>query len=91
MVDLWGVGQLHYGSIWYRLAAKARYTWERPRMALAERYVTRAANKQTKETSRKSNFLPGGLAYGHKIFRVDAAFVAAHFTPRVVWGPNPTN
>ena len=27
MVDLWGVGQLHYGSsIWYRFG---RYTWER--------------------------------------------------------------
>jgi len=54
-----------------------------------KRYVQ--TNKKTKKTSRKSNFLPGGLAHGPEIFRVDAAFVAAHFPPRVVWGPNPTN
>ena len=46
-------------------------------------------NKQ--KTSRKSNFLPGGLAHGPEIFRVDAAFVAAHLPRRVVWGPNPMN
>ena len=46
---------------------------------------------RTKKTSRKSNFLPGGMAHDPEIFRVDAAFVAAHFTPRVVWGPNPKN
>jgi hypothetical protein len=45
-----------------------------------ERYVT---NKQ--KTSPKSNFLPGGLAHGHEIFRVDAAYMAAHFPSRVVW------
>ena len=39
--------------------------------------------------SQKSNFLLGRLANGNEIFRVDAAFMAAHF--RVVWGPNPTN
>ena len=42
-------------------------------------------NKQTnKKTSRKSNFLPEGLAHDPEIFRVDAAFVAAHFPSRVV-------
>jgi len=39
----------------------------------------------------KSNFIVGGLAHDREIFRVDAAFVAAHFPPRLVWGPNPTN
>ena len=48
-------------------------------------------NKKKTKTSEKSNFLVGGLAHGHEIFRVDAAFVAAHFPPRVLWGPNPTN
>ena len=46
---------------------------------------------QTNKNSRKSIFLPGVLAHGSEIFRVDAAFVAAHFPPRVVCGPNPTN
>jgi len=48
-----------------------------------------ARNK--KKTSRKLNFLRGGLAHGHEIFRVDAAHMAAHFPSRVVWGPYPTN
>ena len=181
MVDLLGVGQLHYGSIWYRLAAthgSGLYalampangyffsqktfliTWRNrwcgdivevwailehifvflrnlyyggylgrqhdarnfflitwPNRWCGDIVVTWAivghilvllrnvycggyfgrqawrTNKQTKtkKTSRKSNFLPGGLAHGPEIFRVDAAFVAAHFPPRVVWGPNPTN
>ena len=47
--------------------------------------------KTNKRTSRKSNFLLGGLAHGPEIFRVDAAFVAAHFPLRVVGGSNPTN
>ena len=46
---------------------------------------------RSKKTSEKSNFLVGGMAHGPEIFRVDAAFVAAHFPPGVVWGPNPTN
>ena len=53
-----------------------------------KRYV---AKKTKQKTSRKSNFLLGGLAHGPEIFRVDAAFVAAHFPSRFVWGPNPTN
>ena len=73
---------------WVYLVPFGRYTWELACMALAERYVTREANKKN---SRKSNFLPGGLAHGPEIFRVDAAFVAAHFPSRIVWGPNPTN
>ena len=50
-----------------------------------------SADKRYEKKTQKSNFLLGGLAQGPEIFRVDAAFVAAHFPPRVVWGPNPTN
>ena len=52
-----------------------------------KRYV---ANKQ--KGLAKIDFSPGGCrAHGPEIFKVDAAFVAAHFPSRVVWGPNPTN
>ena len=69
------VWPLHMGARLYRLGRALRYK----------------RSKRSKKTSEKSNFLVGGLAHGREIFRVDAAFVAAHFPPRVVWGPNPTN
>ena len=36
---------------------------------------------RSKKNSEKSNFLVGGLAHGREIFRVGAAFVAAHLPP----------
>ena len=57
-------------------------------MALTERYVTRAANKKN---LAKIEFSLRGLAHGPEIFRANAAFVAAHFPPRVVCGSNPMN
>ena len=52
-----------------------------------------AANKQKnkQKTAPKSKFLPGGLAHGPEIFRVDAPYMAAHFPSRVVWGRNSTD
>ena len=38
----------------------------------------------------KIELSPRGLAHGPEIFRVDATFMAAHFPPRLVLGPNPT-
>jgi len=58
-------------------------------MALAERYVTGASKKQ--KNSGKSYFLLGGLTHGRVIFRVGAAFMAAHLPPTVVWGLNSTS
>ena len=82
--DLWGsanytmglsgtVWSLHMGAGLYGLGRALRYT----------------RSKQTKKNLGKSNFLVGGLAHGREIFRVDTAFVAAHFPSRIVWGPNP--
>ena len=39
-------------------------------------------------TITEKTFSRRGLAHSREIFRVDA-YVAAHFPPRVVWGPNP--
>ena len=61
------------------------------RQALRTNKQTKTNKKQNKKTSWKSNFLLGGLAHGREIFSYEAAFVAAHFPPRVVWRPNPTN
>ena len=55
---------------------------------IARKWVLRL---RTNKKLRELNFLPAGLAHGHEIFRVDAAFVAAHFPSRVVWDLNPTN
>ena len=68
-------------TLWVYLVPFGRYTWERACIALAERYVTHARTHAAKKTSEKSNFLVEGLAHGREIFRVDAAFVAAHFPP----------
>jgi hypothetical protein len=43
---------------------------------------------RSQNTSPKSNFLKGDLVHGPEIFRVDAAYVAAQFPSRVVWGRN---
>ena len=47
--------------------------------------------KNRKKNFAKIEFSEGGLAHGHEIFRVDAAFIAAHFPFWVVWGPYPMN
>jgi len=84
IIDLWGVGQLHYGSIWYRLAATHgnEPVWLWPSLTLHP--------QQRNKNLGKSNFLQGGLFHGPEIFSIDAPFMAAHFPPRLVWGPNPT-
>ena len=79
------VGQVHYGSIWFRLAAThgSGPAWPWPESPRALR------NKQ--KTSRKSNFLLRGLAHGPEIYSFDAPFMATHFPLRLVWCPNPTD
>ena len=119
MADIWKVGQLHNGSILYRLAATqvffAKFFLDHVTKPMVLRHsggmghfvflrniyivVDISADKRdvqkTKQKQKKNlakiEFSPKGHgpAHGPEIFRVDAAFVAAHFPSRVVWGPNP--
>ena len=57
---------------------------------LGRSVMNKNKNKRNKNLG-KIEFSPRGLAHRREIFTIDAAFVAAYFPSRVVWGPNPMN